>query len=67
VERQFRCKECDAVIPVEDVQRTVMEIESSKAIVRTAGKVIKISGFARVDAFIMSIALAACVTAKLWY
>jgi hypothetical protein len=67
VERQFRCKECDAVIPVEDVQRTVMEIESSKAIVRTAGKVIKISGFASVDALIMSIALAACVTAKLSY
>jgi hypothetical protein len=52
VERLFRCKECDAVIPVEDVQRTVMEIESTKAIVRTAGKVIKISGFASVDAFI---------------
>jgi hypothetical protein len=52
VERQFRCNECDAVIPAEDVQRAVMEIESTEAIFPHCGEVNYISGFASVDAFI---------------
>jgi Zn finger protein HypA/HybF involved in hydrogenase expression len=52
VDRQFRCNECDALIPVEDVQRAVMEIESTEAICPHCGEVNHISGFASVDAFI---------------
>jgi Zn finger protein HypA/HybF involved in hydrogenase expression len=52
VERQFRCNECDAVIPAEDVQRAVMETESTEAICPHCGEVNQISDFASVDAFI---------------
>ena len=51
-ETQFVCNECEAVIPVEDVHRAAMEIESTEATCPHCGQVNQISGFATVDAFI---------------
>jgi hypothetical protein len=51
-EREFRCNECDLVIPTEEVQRVVMEIDTTEAICPHCGEVNRMSGFVSVDAFI---------------
>jgi len=50
--REFRCNECGAVVPVDDVQRAVMQMESCDATCPHCGKVNEISGFSEVSAFV---------------
>lgn len=52
--RKFRCNECDAVVPIEDVQRAVMQMESCDATCRHCGRVNEINGFSEVFAFVCS-------------
>ena len=49
---EYRCNECDAVIPSEDVQRVVMEMPSAEETCPHCGKVNHINGFSQVFAFV---------------
>ncbi len=49
---EYRCNECGAIIPPEDVQRIVMEMESVEVSCPHCGKVNHIEGFSEVYAFV---------------
>jgi hypothetical protein len=44
---EYRCNECNAIIPPEEVQRVVMEMPSVDATCPHCGKVNQIDGFRR--------------------
>jgi transposase-like protein len=49
---EYRCNECGAVIPPEDVHRVVMEMPSAKETCPHCGTVNQIEGFSEVFAFV---------------
>jgi phage FluMu protein Com len=51
-EPEYRCNECNAVIPREDVQRIVLQMASCEATCPHCGRVNEISGFSEVSAFV---------------
>jgi Zn finger protein HypA/HybF involved in hydrogenase expression len=51
-ESEFVCNECGVVVPLPDVQRAVMEMESTEATCPHCGRVNQISGFSEIDAFV---------------
>jgi hypothetical protein len=51
-ESEFICNECGAAVPLADVQRVVMEMESTEATCPHCGRVNQISGFSEVFAFV---------------
>ena len=50
--REFICNECRTTVPVADVQRAVMEMESADATCPHCGRLNHIDGFSRIDAFV---------------
>ena len=48
---EYRCNECDAVIATEVVQRAIIEMESTSETCPHCGKVNKIDGFSKIEAF----------------
>jgi hypothetical protein len=51
-ERRFHCAECGAAVPVEDVQRVLLDMKFTEATCPVCGKVNCIGGFSKVDAFV---------------
>lgn len=51
-ESQFVCNECGLTLPTADVQRAVMEMESTEATCPHCGRVNRIDGFSEVDVFV---------------
>jgi DNA-directed RNA polymerase subunit RPC12/RpoP len=49
---KFTCNECEAIIPVQDVQRVVLEMESTEATCPHCGQASHIDGFSEVFAFV---------------
>jgi DNA-directed RNA polymerase subunit RPC12/RpoP len=49
---EYRCNECDAIIPPDEVHRVVLEIVSTDATCPHCGRVNEIAGFSEVHAFI---------------
>jgi len=49
--REFICNECGAIVPVSDVRRAVMEMESTRATCPHCGKLNRIDGSSQVFAF----------------
>ena len=52
MERRFICNECGAVVPAEDVQRAVMDMESCEATCPHCGCANRIDGFSMIEAFV---------------
>jgi hypothetical protein len=51
-EKEYRCNECEALIPPDDVHRAVFEMESTAATRPHCGKRNEIYGFSEVYAFV---------------